>query len=292
MNISLDWDGTVTAESTGFANFVNDMRALGHKVYIVTMRYPSECVRDPMMRRWAHGVDGIIPTSRRAKKEVLDELNIKAHIYIDDHPEAVNKSAAELWDKPSPEGTVFIVDQVTGENVLMELDDPEDESLIDAMEKVREKLLLPPPPKLSPAIAVNNTSSVPSSLDGKGYRVKLGVFGVTGSQGNFIPPLTEETLQNKKQWPVVESGVCSLRAMKDFSIPFDLVVGRVSNLTATMVEGVQEVYGDLVVFNNDSFLNKALQEENLELQFGPYYLKDANGVFHSLIGWGVSVVTP
>lgn len=151
MNISLDWDGTVTAESTGFANFVNDMKTLGHKVYIVTMRYPSECVRDPMMRKWAYGVDGIIPTSRRAKKDVVDELGLKIHVWIDDHPEAVNKCAAELWDKPSPEGTVFIVDQVTGENVLMKLDDPEDESLFEAMEKARQKLLLPPPPKLSPA---------------------------------------------------------------------------------------------------------------------------------------------
>lgn len=291
MHIGLDWDGTVTAESTGFANFVNDMKTLGHKVYIVTMRYPSECVRDPMMRRWAHGVDGIIPTSRRAKKDVVDELGIKIHVWIDDHPEAVNKCAAELWDKPSPEGTVFIVDQVTGENVLMKLDDPEDESLFEAMEKARQKLLLPPPPKLSPAIAVNNTSSVPSSLDGKGYRVKLGVFGVTGSEGNFIPPLTEETLQNKKQWLVASSSFTAYNKLFiNGYIPFDLALGFVSNLEATMVDGVQEVYGDLVVFNNNS-LHRAMEEKNLELQFGPFYLKDASGTFHSLIGWGVSVVT-
>lgn len=119
------------------------MKRLGHKVYIVTMRYPSECLTDPMLRKWAHGVDGVIPTSRRAKKEALDELGITCHIFIDDHPRAIHESAEQIWGKASPEGVVYTVNHNTGEHEAGNLDKPCDSET--AM--IRSKMLIAPPNK-------------------------------------------------------------------------------------------------------------------------------------------------
>lgn len=42
LDMGLDFDGTLTADPVGWGIFVKLMRARGHKVHIVTMRYPSE----------------------------------------------------------------------------------------------------------------------------------------------------------------------------------------------------------------------------------------------------------
>lgn len=43
MNIALDYDGTYTADPDMWLRFVEEAQAAGHKVFIVTMRYESEC---------------------------------------------------------------------------------------------------------------------------------------------------------------------------------------------------------------------------------------------------------
>lgn len=108
MNFGLDYDGTITAEPTGFEAFIKTMRGLGHKVYITTMRYPSECVNDPAMAKWAKMVDGIIPTCREAKRDTVQKLaNIKIDVWIDDFPEAVLLPARVIWPDPMSEGKVI-----------------------------------------------------------------------------------------------------------------------------------------------------------------------------------------
>jgi hydroxymethylpyrimidine pyrophosphatase-like HAD family hydrolase len=42
MIVGLDWDGTVTSAPSLFLSFAETAKEQGHKVYIVTMRYPSE----------------------------------------------------------------------------------------------------------------------------------------------------------------------------------------------------------------------------------------------------------
>lgn len=103
ISIGLDWDDTVTREPEGFYNFVKSMRDLGHKVYIVTMRYPSECMNIP--RQWINAVDGVYPTSRGSKLKHMTEAGIKIDIWIDDNPIAVYKTAAEIWGCSTPEQT-------------------------------------------------------------------------------------------------------------------------------------------------------------------------------------------
>lgn len=104
MNFSLDYDDTITAEPLGFLRFCKTMRQLGHKVYIVTMRYPSECKE--IYNKWQYDVDGIFPTSRLAKKPWMDAMNIKIDVWIDDSPRAIHESAVEIWGTASPEGLI------------------------------------------------------------------------------------------------------------------------------------------------------------------------------------------
>ena len=106
MNIGLDWDGTVTNDLNAFLAIASILRNNGHKVYVVTMRYPSEL---GSIRQFASHFDGIFPTSRQAKKPHMEKHGINIHVWIDDNPEAVSKSASEIWENVSEEGTVIDV---------------------------------------------------------------------------------------------------------------------------------------------------------------------------------------
>lgn len=117
MHIGLDYDGTYTEDPATWLQVVKTMLAAGHMVTVVTMRYPSECegLIDPDLL--GLGVR-VVPTSRMAKAPFMDQLGIKIHIWIDDHPEAVHKSAAEIWGVASPEGSIVTLDHSTGEHII------------------------------------------------------------------------------------------------------------------------------------------------------------------------------
>lgn len=109
LNYGLDHDGTMTAEPEGFRAFIEVMRALGHKVYIVTFRYPSEAT--DIVETWGHLVDGVICTGTRgvgrvAKDKAMLDLGIKINIWIEDTPRAVHESAKDIWGWEMPEGHV------------------------------------------------------------------------------------------------------------------------------------------------------------------------------------------
>ena len=113
MNVGLDYDGTVTADPEAFKAIVAIFRASGHKVYIVTMRYESECVG--IREEWTHLVDGIIPTGREAKRAVTWAQGVNIHVWIDDNPQAVHFCAKDIWGIVSPEGTIVNMNHVTGQ---------------------------------------------------------------------------------------------------------------------------------------------------------------------------------
>lgn len=104
MIIGLDWDGTTNRDMETFEKIVYTLKKAGHKVYIVTMRYPSECRFIPP--KWNKIVDGVIPTSREPKRIVTEALGIKIDIWIDDFPEAVTMHARDIWGQASPEGVI------------------------------------------------------------------------------------------------------------------------------------------------------------------------------------------
>ena len=90
MIFALDFDGTYTADPELWDQWVRLCRKRGHRVYVVTMRYPSESVPDEL----AESVDRVIYTGRRAKKQLLDARGISIDIWIDDRPEFLFEDAA------------------------------------------------------------------------------------------------------------------------------------------------------------------------------------------------------
>ncbi len=115
MNIGLDYDGTCTEDPQAWKEFVRTMKARGHTVYIVTMRYPSEVVNDPNILEFQEIVDKIIPTSRQAKQPFCENIaGITVDVWIDDTPRAVNESATQIWGRSSKEGEVIIPTHQSG----------------------------------------------------------------------------------------------------------------------------------------------------------------------------------
>lgn len=105
LKIGLDYDGTYTSSPKEFLQFAKSMREAGHKVYVVTMRYPSEAKDiDPELLA---NVDGVFATSREAKQPFMTAQGIDIHIWIDDNPTAVHMSAKQIWGTASPEGMVI-----------------------------------------------------------------------------------------------------------------------------------------------------------------------------------------
>jgi hypothetical protein len=107
MNIALDYDGTFTARPTQWLAFIELMRSVGDTVYIVTMRYESECngLRGSVDSRLRERLVPFICTARAAKKPFCEKLGIPIDIWIDDHPEAVHNDASTIWENVSVEGS-------------------------------------------------------------------------------------------------------------------------------------------------------------------------------------------
>lgn len=113
MNFALDYDGCGNADIEAFHAAVAELQDRGHRVYVVTMRYPSECAK--VIEDYGVIADGIIPTSRRRKREACEKLGLPISIWIDDHPMAVEKDAKDIWPEVTPEGMIHAVDHRTGE---------------------------------------------------------------------------------------------------------------------------------------------------------------------------------
>lgn len=124
MNIGLDWDGTVTSDPESFLAFVKLFRSAGHKVYITTMRYPSE--NADMTQEWLDSVDGVIFTSREAKINATLDAGVKINVWIDDNPRAIHESATEIFGDDVPEGHAIVVKySMCGEEIHEEYLDKE-----------------------------------------------------------------------------------------------------------------------------------------------------------------------
>lgn len=105
--VALDWDGTANQDPEAWASVVITLRNCGHQVYVVTMRYPSECESDPVLQEFLRYTNAkLIPTSRQAKAPAVAGLGIPIDIWVDDNPRAVNESAQAIWGRATPEGQV------------------------------------------------------------------------------------------------------------------------------------------------------------------------------------------
>jgi len=91
MLIALDYDGTYTADPGLWHPFITALRSRGHRVFVVTMRFPSEG-REVEQRLGRH-VDRIIFTAREAKRRHLQRLGHDVDVWIDNHPEYIDGDA-------------------------------------------------------------------------------------------------------------------------------------------------------------------------------------------------------
>jgi len=104
MNIGLDYDGVITEDLQIWWHFCKMMKDRGHKVYIITMRYPTEVVEDTTHHSFDSVVERIIYTRRHAKKPYVLGMGITIDVWIDDNPRAINESASQIWGVVYPEG--------------------------------------------------------------------------------------------------------------------------------------------------------------------------------------------
>ena len=83
MNIALDYDGTYTEDKELWDLFIEKSLDNGHKVFLVTMRYPEEINSD--IKELSKKID-VIFTSRKAKQVAVGLLNLEIDVWIDDNP--------------------------------------------------------------------------------------------------------------------------------------------------------------------------------------------------------------
>ena len=86
MLIALDYDDTYTRDPVLWMLFIGFAKGRGHTVICVTMRTPQEValIDDDLLT-----VIEIIPTSRQAKKDYLNQRSVFPDIWIDDTPEFI-----------------------------------------------------------------------------------------------------------------------------------------------------------------------------------------------------------
>lgn len=100
--IALDYDGTITTNHEAWKKAVAVLRSSGYEVHIVTQRYPEEV--DAELLAWGELVDGLITTSRHAKKHFTLQMGEAFDIWIDDKPEAVHAHAHHIYGWSTPPG--------------------------------------------------------------------------------------------------------------------------------------------------------------------------------------------
>ena len=88
MNIAIDYDGTWDRDPAMWQDFAARARR-SHKVYIVTLRTPSQGIGGEA--RW---VDGVVFCSLKPKREVCRSSGIKIDVWIDDMPETIGMGDA------------------------------------------------------------------------------------------------------------------------------------------------------------------------------------------------------
>lgn len=95
MNLSLDFDDTYTRDPKMWQSVIKTMQESGHKVYLVTWRTPEECKELP--EELTNIVDGVYPTSRKAKESYMLSQGINIHVWLDDNAWAVTHTM-EGWE--------------------------------------------------------------------------------------------------------------------------------------------------------------------------------------------------
>mgnify|MGYP001565116076 CR=1 FL=1 len=94
MNIAVDFDGTYDLEPKLWNQMMATFRIHGHKVYLVTARYPDEVDNYILNALLSGRTDGIYYTSKKAKKQYMLDRGIEIDVWIDDKPKYILEDKA------------------------------------------------------------------------------------------------------------------------------------------------------------------------------------------------------
>lgn len=83
---ALDYDETFSANPDMWRQFAEIMTLLGHTVIGVTLRNREQLIEDP---RYAESCQKIIYCAGRAKRPLLEDMDIWVDVWIDDKPEYI-----------------------------------------------------------------------------------------------------------------------------------------------------------------------------------------------------------
>lgn len=85
MIIAIDYDGVYNLEPILWKKFIVDAKRLDHTVICITMRYPTEAIKNMPCE--------VVYTSRKAKRPFAEANNYKIDIWIDDKPTLIIQDA-------------------------------------------------------------------------------------------------------------------------------------------------------------------------------------------------------
>jgi hypothetical protein len=88
MTIAIDHDDTFSADPHLFLHFIASARLRGHRVIMVTMRYPNQTGGMEEAIQCFDKSD-IFFTGHNLKKPFMERQNIHVDIWIDDTPESI-----------------------------------------------------------------------------------------------------------------------------------------------------------------------------------------------------------
>lgn len=86
MRIAIDYDGTYTADTDLWDEWIKQAVGRGHEVICVTMRHSHEPIDRPIPCE-------VIYTSRKAKAFYMSAIDRYPDIWIDDHPQWIFENA-------------------------------------------------------------------------------------------------------------------------------------------------------------------------------------------------------
>lgn len=93
INISVDYDETITTNPQGWLKIMELLHELGMTVYVVTYRHARlEEEFDLEYLKHFDFIEGLIFTGRSGKKKFCEDLGINIDIWIDDNPITITHS--------------------------------------------------------------------------------------------------------------------------------------------------------------------------------------------------------
>lgn len=102
MIIALDYDQTFTRDPKMWGVFLELAYAMGHEVFIVTMRESASSVESIEEKVADCTHSGVLYTNRRAKIDDLRDRRIEVDIWIDDNPSWILNDAADRPQTKAP----------------------------------------------------------------------------------------------------------------------------------------------------------------------------------------------